>query len=43
MERVVLEKIPKLDVLHRALKEAAVSDLVSSVLGGNPAHYLALD
>jgi hypothetical protein len=43
MDRAVLEKIPELQVLHRALKDAGVSDLVSSVLGGNPAHYLNLN
>jgi hypothetical protein len=43
MDRAVLEKIPELEVLHLALKEAGVSDLVFSILGGNPAHYLNLN
>ena len=43
MDRAVLEKIPELQVLHRALKDAGMADLVSSVLGGNPAHCLNLN
>jgi hypothetical protein len=43
MEREVLERIPKLQGLHTALKAAGVADLVWGVLGGIPASYLLLN
>lgn len=42
MPRNILEAIPELQKLFKALKDAEQADLVWAVLGGNPADYILL-
>ena len=42
MQRELLEKLPELQLLHEALKEANLADVVWMCVGGNPADYKGL-
>jgi hypothetical protein len=42
MPRALLFSLPEHAALHRALREAGLEDVVWAVLGGVPAHYIAL-
>ena len=42
MRRELLEELPELQLLHKALKKANLADVVWMCVGGNPADYMSL-